>query len=193
MQVVADDVDGVLLDGVARGVQQPDTALRRALVDPPAIVGVQGRGLGLQLVGQALALGDERRDPRRRDPPPSRSYRGSSARRSRSPGASACSRRRRQFIVQRSLPPAEGGYHPPPATQGLSGPLRAVSGPGIPALRHPVVATGPRAGRSSEGRSRRRGCRRSPVRRPPARSRARGPGRPRTQRARPGGRADAAR
>src|SRR4051794_39838747 len=62
---VADDVDGVLLGRVAGGVQQARTARRRALPDPPAVVVVERRGLGLQLVREALALRDERRDSRR--------------------------------------------------------------------------------------------------------------------------------
>src|SRR3954454_4193566 len=60
---VADDVHGVLLGRVAGGVEQARAARRRALPDPPAVVVVERRRLGLQLVGEALPLRNERRDP----------------------------------------------------------------------------------------------------------------------------------
>src|SRR5829696_7725469 len=60
---VADHEDGVLLEGVARRVEQALAALRGALPDPPALVRVEGCRLGLQGVGQALAARDQRGNP----------------------------------------------------------------------------------------------------------------------------------
>src|SRR3954451_19908728 len=62
---VADDVHGVLLGRVAGGVQQARTTGGGALPDPPAVVVVERGRLGLELVGEAVALGDERCHPRR--------------------------------------------------------------------------------------------------------------------------------
>src|SRR5690349_24204724 len=62
---VADDEHGVLLDRVPGGVEEPGATRRRALPDPPAILVVEGRRLGLERVGQALAGGDEGGDARR--------------------------------------------------------------------------------------------------------------------------------
>src|SRR5262245_36639156 len=47
---VADDVDGVLLARVARGVEEAGAARGRALPDPPALDVVERRGLGRELV-----------------------------------------------------------------------------------------------------------------------------------------------
>ena len=47
---------------VARGVEQARALRGRALPDPPAIVVIERRGLGLELVGQALAVRHQRGD-----------------------------------------------------------------------------------------------------------------------------------
>src|SRR5262245_12011139 len=59
---VADDDEGVLLARVAGDVEQPGAGLRRALPDPPAIVVVDRRRVGGQLVAEALSFRDELRD-----------------------------------------------------------------------------------------------------------------------------------
>src|SRR5687767_11287508 len=52
---VADDVEGVQVARVAGDVQETGATLRRALPDPPAIVLIERRRLGLDLVRQPLA------------------------------------------------------------------------------------------------------------------------------------------
>src|SRR6187455_2603430 len=59
---VADDVHGVLLEGVARGVEQARAAGRGALPDPPLVLRVERGRLRGQGGGQGLARSDERRD-----------------------------------------------------------------------------------------------------------------------------------
>ena len=125
---VADDEHGMLLGGVARGMKEAGTALRWALVDPPAVVGVE-RGLVL------VAIVSARPRPRT----------------SRSAAISGCPfslglaavggvlpdvRGHRRLrcpheaggrSVRARLPPAGRGYHPPPAAPGAPAGIRRLS------------------------------------------------------------------
>src|SRR3954470_11681304 len=56
---VADDVDGVLLAGVAGRVEEAAAALRRALPDPPAVVRVERGRLGFDGVAEPVTRADE--------------------------------------------------------------------------------------------------------------------------------------
>src|SRR3954454_19159991 len=58
---VAHHEDGVLLSGVAGGVEQPGAALGRALPDPPAVVRVERGRLARQGRGEAVTLVDQSR------------------------------------------------------------------------------------------------------------------------------------
>src|SRR4029077_10644312 len=61
---VADDEQGVLVDGVPGHVEETRAAGRRALPDPPPIVRVEAARLVLDRLGQALALRGEAGDRR---------------------------------------------------------------------------------------------------------------------------------
>src|SRR4051794_34593616 len=60
---VADDEQGVLVERVARNVEEPRTAGGRAFPDPPAVVRIERRRLGLEAVAEPVPLRDEGADP----------------------------------------------------------------------------------------------------------------------------------